>query len=401
MALAAINAGAVAIGTAFASRTEPSHPSAAFMPNNTLVLVHHATPSAVGEPPMFLPITPTVEHLLHTILPRAAWTERRAVDGTFNDGIDVGPGASTGKTIQIGPGTSLSPVGDGKRVAALAEGQVFAVADPAVLQLVGLAPADAATLQHAGLLALPEGIGGTNSSSVRVTVGNGATARTVSVPIAKHHLRATAGITVLITADEAERLRAPIEPAGMIVTNPTSFNETQRASIDALTPMIMFGQSAGPGDATDGITEVLWPGPRSNAISPDTVRQIILAIVVFIALVVLAMSLALSAAETRDERDVLVSLGARPKTMRGVASWKAAVLAFTGAALAIPTGFIPVAIAYIAAARPGEHAQLGFPWYTALELLLIAPIIAAIVAAIGSAVAQHFRPTQMSTFATD
>jgi putative ABC transport system permease protein len=113
------------------------------------------------------------------------------------------------------------------------------------------------------------------------------------------------------------------------------------------------------------------------------------------------MSLALSAAETRDERDVLVALGAPPRTMRGVAAWKAGLLSFTGAALAIPTGFIPVAVVYLAAVRPGEHARLAFPWLTALELLLLAPLIAAIVAATGSGIAQRVRPTQMSTFATD
>jgi hypothetical protein len=113
------------------------------------------------------------------------------------------------------------------------------------------------------------------------------------------------------------------------------------------------------------------------------------------------MSLALSAAETRDERDVLVSLGAPPQTMRGVAAWKAATLSFTGAALAIPTGFIPVAVAYHAAVQRGDVARLAFPWSTVFELLLIAPLIAALVAGVGSAIAQRVRPTQMSTFATD
>jgi hypothetical protein len=98
---------------------------------------------------------------------------------------------------------------------------------------------------------------------------------------------------------------------------------------------------------------------------------------------------------------VLVSLGAPPRTMRGVAAWKAGTLAFTGAALAIPTGFIPVAVAYYAAVHPGETARLAFPLSTVLELLLVAPLIAAFAAGLGSAIAQRVRPTQMSTFATD
>ena len=87
--------------------------------------------------------------------------------------------------------------------------------------------------------------------------------------------------------------------------------------------------------------------------------------------------------------------------MRSVAAWKAGLLSFTGAAIAVPTGFIPVAFVYAAAVRPGEHARLVFPWLTVLELVLVAPLIAAVVAAIGSAIAQRARPTQMSTFATD
>ena len=74
--------------------------------------------------------------------------------------------------------------------------------------------------------------------------------------------------------------------------------------------------------------------------------------------------------QTRDERDVLVSLGAKPRTMRGVAAWKAAALSFTGAALAVPTGYIPVAVAYHATVQAGDTAHLHFPWTTAIALLL-------------------------------
>jgi NADH:ubiquinone oxidoreductase subunit 3 (subunit A) len=223
----------------------------------------------------------------------------------------------------------------------------------------------------------------------------------VVAPVAAHRSRASAGISILITPAKARELGLPIVPAGDIVTNPKPLDESQRASLDALLPTLMFGSSAAKLDPNELPTEILWSGPRSSAISPNTVQQIILGIVVLIALVVLAMSLALSAAETRDERDVLVALGAPPRTMRSVAAWKAGLLSFTGAALAVPTGFIPVAFAYVAAARPGESARLAFPWTTVLELLLVAPLIAALIAGIGSTLAQRARPTQMSTFATD
>ena len=130
-------------------------------------------------------------------------------------------------------------------------------------------------------------------------------------------------------------------------------------------------------------------------------REIVLGIVLLIVLIVLAMSLALSAAETRDERDILVSLGARPSTMRSVSAWKASLLAASGAVVAVPTGFIPVAVVYMAIANRNQSAHVVFPWSVTLQLVVVAPIIAGLVAYVGSAIAQAVRPTRMSTFATD
>jgi putative ABC transport system permease protein len=391
MALAAINGGAIAIGTAFASRTEHSGFGSQPMPDNALELVHHTFPPSPDETPTLLPIAPSVEQTLKTILPNATWHERRAVTGTVNTPVDQAPGGIRGTTGGVG-GT--------KRIFAIPGSDGIVVADPAILSVVGLSSSDLATLQRTGVMVFPQPDLNDNAP-VSVTVGDGASAQTIPAARPKHRVRSGAGIQALITPAEAQRLHAPIVSAGAIVTNPTAFNESQRASIDALTPTIMFGSSGAPDQQPSDITDLIWSGPRSTGISPDTVRQIILAIVVAIALIVLAMSLALSAAETRDERDVLVSLGARPRTMRGVAAWKAASLSFTGAALAIPTGFIPVAVVYYAAVRPGDTARLAFPWSTVFELLLVAPLIAAVVAGVGSGIAQRVRPTQMSTFATD
>ncbi len=387
MALAAINGGAIAIGTAFASRTETKGIAAAFMPDNALVLVRHTTVDSPTSSPTSLPLDPSVEHELRTVLPEASWNDRRAVTGTVGNDRNTFPGGPV-------------PAG-GKRAFGVGVPDTIVVADPPVLALIGLAPSDAATLQRVGAMVLPDQDATNNSLPSTITVGTGASAQTITAAHPAHRVHATAGIPALITPVEAQRLKASVVSAGSIVTNPTPFNESQRASIDALAPSIMFGVNGAPNRAPDDITELLWSGPRRTDISPDTVQQIILATVVVIALIVLAMSLALSAAETRDERDVLVSLGAPPLTMRGVAAWKAAALSFTGAALAIPTGFIPVAVAYYASVHTGETARLAFPFFTVFELLLVAPLIAAFVAGLGSAISQRIRPTQMSTFATD
>ncbi len=84
MALAAINGGAIAIGTAFASRTE-TNGTAAFMPDNALVLVRHTTVDSPTSSPTSLPLDPSVERELRTVLPQASWNDRRAVTGTVGE----------------------------------------------------------------------------------------------------------------------------------------------------------------------------------------------------------------------------------------------------------------------------------------------------------------------------
>ena len=87
--------------------------------------------------------------------------------------------------------------------------------------------------------------------------------------------------------------------------------------------------------------------------------------------------------------------------MRSVSAWKAALLAASGALVAVPTGFIPVAVVFMAIAKPNDSVHLAFPWSTTLQLVVLAPLIAALVAYLGSTIAQAVRPTKMSTFATD
>jgi hypothetical protein len=87
--------------------------------------------------------------------------------------------------------------------------------------------------------------------------------------------------------------------------------------------------------------------------------------------------------------------------MRSLAAWKAALLAAAGALIAVPTGFVPIAVVYLAIARPDQAVRLTFPWSTVLVLCIAAPLVAALVAYVGSGIAQKLRPTKMSTFATD
>ena len=114
-------------------------------------------------------------------------------------------------------------------------------------------------------------------------------------------------------------------------------------------------------------------------------------------LLVVAIGLALSAAESRDERDVLVAVGARPVTMRRLAACRAVALTVVAAVLAIPTGYVPIVVVY----RAIEGEVAAFPWLTAAGILVAVPLLAGGAAWIASSIAQRFRPVRMSNLAVD
>ncbi|MBA2496608.1 MAG: hypothetical protein H0V33_05840 [Acidimicrobiia bacterium] len=112
----------------------------------------------------------------------------------------------------------------------------------------------------------------------------------------------------------------------------------------------------------------------------------------------IAVSLALAASETRDERDVLVVAGAAPSTMRRTSGRKALLLSGLGAALAVPVGFLPVAVF---TAVSSDDLPLVFPWRVVLLLLVAVPVVAAAVTTVGSGIVLRLRPVRVSTMAFD
>jgi putative ABC transport system permease protein len=386
MALAAVNAGAVAVGTAIDSHTGAKVRDAVFMPDDTLIV----TNSPDFGLQRFVPIPASISSSLHKILPQATWSTRRAVIGAdAGNGSGVRPSIAGGKVV-LGP----SP-----EKVARSGGRLVTVTDPAVLQLIGLSARDTAALQRYGAISLrvdsdnPAKSTAKRPLTIQLDVGANPT-RTITAAVSQDQVRATGDCCgSFITAAKARELGLKVVDAGVIIHNPEPLNASQRASISVLEQSLFSERRSA--------AAIAWSGTGSGGVSNTEVRQIVLGVAVLLALIVLAMSLALSAAETRDERDILVSLGARPATMRAVSSWKAALLSASGALVAVPTGFIPVAVVFLAIAQPGQVAHIAFPWTTILQLVIAAPLIAAGVAYAGSTLAQKIRPTRMSTFATD
>jgi putative ABC transport system permease protein len=111
-----------------------------------------------------------------------------------------------------------------------------------------------------------------------------------------------------------------------------------------------------------------------------------------------ATSLALAAAETRDERDALSVAGAGTRVLRRTSGRKALLVTTLGALLGVPVGLVPVLVLLHVA----PHAPpFVVPW-TVLALLVVAvPLVAAAVTTGASAIALRLRPVRVSTMAYD
>jgi hypothetical protein len=134
-----------------------------------------------------------------------------------------------------------------------------------------------------------------------------------------------------------------------------------------------------------------WP---DMGVNPVQVEFIMAGAALVFAVLVVGATLALAAAESRDERDVLTIAGVAPSTLARTAGAKAWLLAAIGALMALPVGLLPVAV--FVAADDGVM-QFVVPWRTVGLLAIVLPAIAAVAALTASATAQRIRPVRVST----
>ena len=231
------------------------------------------------------------------------------------------------------------------------------IADPAVIDLYELSASEREDLESEGALLLQPWFaefpvrGGdllvldTASGEVVVPYGMRDHVReAIEKPDEEPEFNGVHGIDALmITEQMARRLGLDVVEFGAIVRNDAPLTQAQRDALsrtfegtalvewyrDAVDPA---GQASGWWAFVDG---------GEDEISTAAFQGITLGIVLVLTLVVVAIGLALAATESRDERDVLVAVGARPRTMRALAGSKALVMTLTGVALAIPTGLDP------------------------------------------------------------
>jgi ABC-type lipoprotein release transport system permease subunit len=179
---------------------------------------------------------------------------------------------------------------------------------------------------------------------------------------------------------------------------PGALTETQRGDLED----VQHDLQSGPGGAVSEWVGLEWSSPEAGP-SPFQLELILSGVALVFSLFVVGVSLALAAAESKDERDILTIAGAPPGTLARSAGARAWLLAVLGAAMAVPVGFLPVIVfarAQSQGRQPGyldEGFPLVFPTRTVLLLVVVVPLVVCAVAWFSSATAQRFRPVRVST----
>ncbi|MBA2625981.1 MAG: hypothetical protein H0U89_10305 [Acidimicrobiia bacterium] len=251
------------------------------------------------------------------------------------------------------------------------------VADAAVLDTFDIPDPARDALAETGLAVLGE-----RNADVEVTPP-GATA--VDALVVATDRRVGYYSDLLVTPAFLEARRLPTRVRAVAYRSDEPFTDEQRGELDDL----LYEQ----GGEAPGSYQLFINEPDSGP-SPFQVELLLSAVAVAFSVLVVAASLALAAAESREERDVLTVAGAPPGTLARTAGAKAGLLSVLGGVMAIPIGFLPVVVVSLAIE---DGFPLRPPWATVVLLVAAVPIAAALIARLASSTAQHLRPVRVST----
>ena len=277
------------------------------------------------------------------------------------------------------------------------------VATPQLLDLSGMSQGDRARLEQTGII----GVGEPGAWAQALTPGPelellDLTLRTrsgdVNIQAATNRdpLRYYGFGLFLITETKAAALGLPAREVEFLYTLPNRISEDQQVELGFLGSVLLK-----PDDSSRTSFPSLRYSSDRPALDSGIIEASIALGVLLITLLIVAIGLALSATEGKDERDVLVAIGARPGTLSSLSGLRAFALSAFGVLLAIPVGLVP-SIVILRASQAGEQRPEGpiVPWLT-IVLLLGIPVVAYVVARAASSVGRRLRPVRMSNFAFD
>jgi putative ABC transport system permease protein len=199
--------------------------------------------------------------------------------------------------------------------------------------------------------------------------------------------------SVLVTPAFVAQLGMTSKPSTVVVRAREALTTDQR---NAIADVAADAQDAAPENAR--ITYNYQYRYPETGLDPLLLEWLLVGVALVLTLFVVAVNLALSATETRDERDVLTIVGAAPETMSRTNGFKAALLTAMGLVLAIPVGLLPVAV-FLKANKDG--GPFVFPITVVALFVLALPLVAGLITTAASAIALRVRPVRISTMAFD
>lgn len=274
------------------------------------------------------------------------------------------------------------------------------IADDELLDGMGLSTGDRQRLAEIGALAPrwffpPDAFGRPVSTATIPLIGSG---RTIDIEIARlENFESYNGIQgIVLTRTKADELGLGVIPTGIRFTADHDLTATERNALDAFQQGVAEPDSWLVGDeqASDLVSENrgFWISYQwVDYTPPQTLIQAgIAGATLLLVLIVVAIGLSLAAAESRDERNTLIAVGASPKTLRRRSAVSATLLAATGGALAVPTGLLPTAV--VMQATDGDFTV---SWVSVLAVVVVIPIAVGVVALVGSSLTQRLRPPRV------
>ena len=245
-------------------------------------------------------------------------------------------------------------------------------------------------LEDPGIVVLgPPELGG-DAHPAPITLPDG---RAESAAIVGHEHTAGYLSSILVSAEKAKELGLDTEPMATLYQTPGALTEDERDALED----VQFEPAVDASAQGSAATSISFQYPQSGP-SSFQLELLLTAVALVFSLFVVGVSLALAAAESKDERDVLTVAGAPPGMLARSAGARAWLLAVLGAAMAVPVGFLPVVVFSWAKDRQVYDADgfpIVFPTRTVLLLLVAVPLVVALVSWLTSATAQRLRPVRV------
>ncbi|NQY55659.1 MAG: ABC transporter permease [Ilumatobacteraceae bacterium] len=376
-AIALTGATAIAATTAVSSTLLVDHNQPPLVPNDTVIINSLATQSQPDGSQIVQPldIEPALLAAVEQIVPDAEISTRR---------------------IAIAD-TSEQP----------ARHMQFTLADDATLEMLGLSDNDKAAFEQTGTITNQPWMVVNDADRLDFPIQQDGQLRSIEAAVPRDPLDSLAGSWAAIMSEQqAIALDLTIIDSGIVLRSPEPLTNSQLHELDELQSRWIAGLDAfvEPGDqarpATDPNTWVeqnLTYNTQPTQFPQALVDGIAVSVALVLTLLIVAAALALAATESRDERNILMAIGASPSTLRRLAAIKALVLAMSAALMAIPTGFIPTAATITAT----NDNPIAFPWATTLGLLIAVPALTAVAALGGSTLTHRRQNRNLATPAND